>query len=194
VSLSLRITDWTAISDSLLTTGSVHVRGAVEPALAQQLIDATRPPWEPLPAEEGPVRQSGFASGMTVASAEKVVQDLGAAIVRELTNAAEVPLIPAFNEVNWTSYPATAGHISAHRDPGPYGGIIAVMTLLGQATFRAWSGDVLGTPREVLASQTAPTEWETVAGDLILLQATAGQRRRRAAPCMKLIPYRTAIA
>jgi hypothetical protein len=83
----------------------------------------------------------------SVAAAPPFVGDVGIDIVRELTTACpDVPAIPDFNEVSWTRYPARTGHITAHRDPSACGGIIAVATLLGRATFRVWDGDVLGTP------------------------------------------------
>jgi hypothetical protein len=86
----------------------------------------------------------------SVAAAPPFVGDVGIDIVRELTTACpDVPAIPDFNEVSWTRYPARTGHITAHRDPFACGGIIAVATLLGRATFRVWDGDVLGTPPDV---------------------------------------------
>jgi hypothetical protein len=48
--------------------------------------------------------------------------------------------LPSFNEVNWTLYPRESGHITAHRDPATFAGIIAVTTLSGSATFRVSNG------------------------------------------------------
>ncbi len=109
---------------------------------------------------------------MVLADAAPVVRGLGDSIVRELANATPhaLPAIPEFNEVSWTLYPTGTGHITSHRDPVAYGGIIAIATLLGRATFRIWSGEALGTPAEVLMSDIPPTRWETAAGDLILLR------------------------
>jgi hypothetical protein len=47
--------------------------------------------------------------------------------------AADAPL-PAFNEVSLTLYPRGSGHITAHRDPAAFTGVIAVTTLSGSAT------------------------------------------------------------
>lgn len=82
----------------------------------------------------------------------------------------DVPAIPRFNEVSWTRYPAATGRITTHRDPAPFDGIIAIATLSGRATFSVWGGAVHGTPDEVLARGTPPTEWDASAGDLILLR------------------------
>jgi hypothetical protein len=172
VSDLLCVTDWSSVGDSLVATGSVHVRGAVDCGLAQHLVDAAREPWHAL-GPEGPVRQNGLASYMAVADAEPIVRNVGVDIVRELTHAnasADLPAIPTFNEVSWTRYPARNGYITAHRDPSAYGGTIAIATLVGQATFRVWGGAVLGTPSEVLAGGATPCQWDTVAGDLILLR------------------------
>ena len=40
--------------------------------------------------------------------------------------------LPSFNETTWTRYPKGVGHITAHRDPSAYLGIIAVFTLIGE--------------------------------------------------------------
>jgi hypothetical protein len=173
VSDILRVTDWTSVGNSLIATGSAYVRGAVDRELVQHLINIDRPPWHALPPEEGVVRQHGFVSHISVAAADPIVVSVGVAIVQELTKATAslgLPAIPEFNEASWTRYPERTGHITAHRDPFAYGGIIAVATLFGQATFRVWSGADLGTPQEVLASGAIPTPWETAAGDLVLLR------------------------
>ena len=125
-----------------------------------------------LPADEGVVHQNGFGSYMVLADAAPLVRRLGDSIVVELTKATAhaLPPIPEFNEVSWTLYPAGIGRITTHRDPAAYGGIIAIATLLGSAKFRIWSGEVLGTPAQVLMGDIPPTQWDAAAGDLILLR------------------------
>ena len=101
VSDGLRVTDWTSVGDALVATGSVHIRGALDGGLVEQLVNATRPPWQALSPGEGPVRQSGFGSYTSVAETQPFVGDVGTDIVRELTTVCpDVPAIPDFNEVN----------------------------------------------------------------------------------------------
>lgn len=168
----LLVSNWMTVSESLANSGSARIQGALGDDLVQHLIGTERPPWHVLPANEGVVHQDGFGSYMVLADAAPLVRRLGDSIVLELTNAAPqaLPAIPDFNEVSWTLYPAGTGHITAHRDPAAYGGIIAIATLLGRATFRIWSGDVLGTPERVLMGGIPPTQWDAAAGDLILLR------------------------
>jgi hypothetical protein len=66
--------------------------------------------------------------------------------------------LPSFNEVNWTLYPRESGHITAHRDPATFAGIIAVTTLSGSATFRVSNG-------------TEHAEWDVGPGDVVVLGA-----------------------
>lgn len=164
--------DWSAASRSLVATGSVRVTGALDPAMGQRLMDAAAPPWRPLPPEEGVVRQDGFFSHSVVADSEPLVWLLGGEIVQGLTAALapSLPSIPHFNEVSWTRYPAGTGHITTHRDPTAYDGVVAIATLQGASAFRVWGGDVLGPPAEVLGAGTPPTTWDVTAGDLVLLR------------------------
>ena len=172
VSHELLVSNWPSVSESLATSGSARIRGALSRDLVQHLMGMDRPPWHALPAEEGVVHQSGFGSYMVIADAAPPVRGLGDSIVLELRKAGRraLPAIPEFNEVSWTLYPAGTGHITTHRDPAAYGGIVAIATLLGRATFRIWGGEVLGTPAEVLMGDIPPTQWDAAAGDLILLR------------------------
>jgi hypothetical protein len=103
---------------------------------------------------------------------DPTVSAVDAAIVRELAASAlpDLPAIPDLNEVSWTRYPAGGGLITAHRDPSTYGGLIAILTLHGRATFRVWDGAVLGAPAEMLDRGTTSSEWTAAAGDLVLLR------------------------
>jgi hypothetical protein len=164
--------DWIDVRESLIANGSVYVHRAVGGEVARRLIAGMRLPWHVLPAQEGVVWQNGSAGYGSMIEAEPLVRSVGADIVRNLETVAlpGLPAIPDFNEVSWTRYPAKIGHITAHRDPAAYGGIIAVATLLGEATFRVWPGVVQGKTPEVLAGDARPAEWTVAAGDLILLR------------------------
>ena len=67
--------------------------------------------------------------------------------------------MPSFNEATWTRYPDQVGHITAHRDPPAYQGVIAVFTLIGTAVFRIWND-----------LDSTIDEWATMPGDVIVLQ------------------------
>ena len=45
-------------------------------------------------------------------------------------------MLPSFNEVTWGRYPQGTGRITKHADPSEYGGVVAIFTLQGAATFR----------------------------------------------------------
>ena len=114
---------------------------------------------EAAPTGGGVVRQHGFGSYVPFEDAGVAVQKLASQVVTQLARAATpgTPILPPFNEATWTHYPAGLGHISEHRDPPAYTGIIVVTTLLGEARFVACSdgGD--------------QQEWLTSTGDIVLL-------------------------
>jgi hypothetical protein len=168
----LRVPAWSSVVASLLATGSAQIKGAVAPDHAEALYAASREPWVSAPPEEGHVRQTSFASHSVLDAADPDVRALAEEIVGCLTGTRwpGLPSVPAFNEVSWSRYPAGQGHITAHRDPLAYGGVIAIVTLVGRAPFRVWGGDVDGRPAEVLAGDEAPQTWLAEAGDLVLLR------------------------
>ena len=111
--------------------------------------------------DEGVVRQHVIGSYTPYAETLPLVRAVGDQLIAGLSAAATKrarPSLPAFNEATWGRYPAGTGHITAHRDPGAYGGIIAAFTLAGGATFRAWSAE----------GQVA--EWQTGPGQLVVLR------------------------
>ena len=151
--------DWKEAWRSLVHHGCARLPAAVSDDAAGRLADARQASWKPLPPEEGVVRQHGFGSYVPFEDAGVAVQKLASQVVTQLARAATpgTPILPPFNEATWTHYPAGLGHISEHRDPPAYTGIIVVTTLLGEARFVACSdgGD--------------QQEWLTSTGDIVLL-------------------------
>ena len=155
--------DWTQAAEAVLARGWVRLVEAVPTDLVIDLVDAPRPGWHQLPEEEGVVRQHGFGSYLAVAEAAVTVRNVADEIALSITDAVAVlgiPHVPAFNEVTWTRYPHGHEHITAHRDPGAYSGLIAVVTLMGAAPFRVWD-EPEGSPL---------TEWLTACGDVVVLR------------------------
>jgi hypothetical protein len=151
--------NWEMAGDSLLTLGWARLSGAVPSHLLTGLIEARSSPWHPLPEEEGVVRQGGFAAHADLAVADASVQALAQQLTSELDPVVgEAGPLPPFNEVSWTLYPAGSGHITAHRDPAAFTGVIAVITLHGSAMFRVSNG-------------VEHAEWKTSPGDVVLLGA-----------------------
>jgi len=161
--------DWAQATRSLFDDGWARLAGVLDDDLAGRLAAAAPGPWEALPPEEGVVRQGGFTCGAAFDDTPAIVRRVGDEITA--SRAAHcpdgTPDLPRFNEVNWGRNPPGAGFITAHRDPPGYGGVIAVATLTGQATFRLWSG-------------SRAFAWEAAAGDLVILTGkgwpTAGAR------------------
>ena len=160
---SVLAADWPEAAKAVIARGWVRLVEAVAIPVVQALLDTRRPAWHPLPEEEGVVRQHGSGSYLPVDDAEATVRNLATEIVASLTDAMAVlgvVQVPPFNEVTWTHYPDGRGHITAHRDPPAYGGVIAVVTLEGSARFRVWE-DHEGSRVE---------EWPTGTGDIVVLR------------------------
>jgi len=151
--------DWKEAWGSLVHHGWARLPAAVSDDCVGRLADARHAPWKALPAEEGVVRQQGSGSYVSFEDAAVAVHELASRLVEQLAKAATpgTPVLPPFNEVTWTHYPVGLGHISEHRDPAAYTGIIVVTTLLGEARFVACSdaGD--------------QHEWVASTGDIVLL-------------------------
>lgn len=148
-----------AVSD-LAACGWARAPHALAASAADLLAEDNGRTWT-VAGDEGVVRQHVIDSYAPYAEALPVVRAVGDQLIAGLSAAASKrawPLLPAFNEASWGRYPAGIGHITAHRDPGAYGGIIAVFTLAGGATFRAWS------------AEGQVTEWQTAPGQLVVLR------------------------
>ncbi len=168
-------TDWTQAAQAVLRRGWVRLVEAVPTDVVPGLVDVPRPGWHQLSEEEGVVRQQGFGSYLPLAEAELTVRNVAEEIAVSLTDAVAalgMPKVPAFNEVTWTRYPDGRGHITAHRDPPAYSGVIAVVTLVGAARFRVWD-EPEGSPR---------TEWLTASGDIVVLRGHGWPRSEARCP------------
>jgi hypothetical protein len=98
-----------------------------------------------------------------MADCEPRVQQVGNELISSLSFGAVIhgyPPIPSFNEVTWTRYPQGTGHITAHRDPEAYGGVIAIFTLFGGAAFQVIDTEI-------------GTQWTTEPGDVVVLRGHA---------------------
>lgn len=164
--------DWETIVSELRGRGWARIERAVEEGLAAELETAAPGPWTSLPATEGGagVRQAGLACHAEVSSTSGVVGELAEAIRVGIDGAREgdVPPLPAFNHADWCRSERGAKFITPHRDPSTAGGVIAVLTIWGQATFRVWEID--GSPADAERHPELATSWVTADRDLVLLR------------------------
>lgn len=168
----LRTVNWEQSTATLVDSGSVQLKNALDEALLADLLAARQAPWKILPEYEGVVRQIGSAAYQTIVESADVVSQLAQEITREVRHEINnlTPAPTPFNEVSWSHYPAGDGHITAHRDPDVYTGLLAILTLAGSATFRVWGGNVLGHPNEVTRSRRSSTDWTAAAGDVVIIR------------------------
>ncbi len=148
-----------AVSD-LVACGWARAPHALAGSAVDLLAEDSGRTWR-LAGNEGIVRQHVISSYTPYAEARPAVRTVGDQLIAGLSAAATEqarPSLPAFDETTWGRCPAGTGHITAHRDPSAYGGIIAVFTLAGEAAFRAWSGD------------GQASEWQTGPGQLVVLR------------------------
>jgi hypothetical protein len=156
----LDVVDWTDSARSLVENGWVRLEGVVSGRTCARLVGAAPMTWEPEPEVVGSVHQRAISSGLYFDLAATSVREVGLSVSDALTEARPpgTAEVPCFNEVRWSRSHEGAGHsITAHRDPPLCGGVIAIVTLFGQARFRVWSG-------------AEAVEWETADGDLVILQ------------------------
>lgn len=153
---------WADALGGLVSQGWARVVDALDGGVVEELADEDRRRWRLL-GDEGVVRQHAYGSYLPLEAAKAAVRGVAGGLVAGLSDAAGqrgLPALPAFNEVTWGRYPARAGRISRHADPADYGGVIAVFTLRGAATFRVFGPD------------GGAVEWETGAGQLALLRGS----------------------
>ena len=157
--LALKI-PWDDAVLELASRGWARAPEAVDEVLATRLAEDDGRQWH-VAGEEGAVRQHVIGSYRPLLEAQPIVRAAGEALVTGLSTAAVgkgLPVVPAFNEATWGRYPSGAGHITAHRDPPAYGGVLAVFTLYGHALFRAWddSGEAM--------------VWDTGPGQIVIMR------------------------
>jgi hypothetical protein len=149
--------DWSDVMHRLRRDGFARLANALDSTACRTLAEAAPEPWHQLPPEEGAVRQNGQATGGPLADGHAVVRQFADHVVSAITAAtSDRAGPPPFNEVTWTLYPEGTGHITAHRDPVGVGGVIAIATLRGTASFG-------------VQAPTESVEWFTEAGDVVLL-------------------------
>lgn len=169
----LEAVDWCSTVRCVMDDGWCRLPRAIHAGQVARLVDAAPEPWHPLPRDEGGgcVYQEGFATFSTLERADLDVRNVALSITTSLSNALPAGSLelPAFNDVSWTRYPERAGQITSHRDPPSCGGVIAVLTLAGTATF------YVGPSRDCSIDS-----WQASEGDLVILRGfgwpTGGSR------------------
>jgi hypothetical protein len=151
--------DWASAVKSIGAQGWVRFEGVVSGRTCARLVGEAPTTWQAEPEVIGDVRQSGLSCGVSFDKAGPTVRDVGLTICDSVTNVLPTgtPSLPCFNVATWGRSQDGMGYITTHRDPPAAGGLIAIVTLFGQATFRVWHG-------------TQATEWETADGDLVIVR------------------------
>lgn len=171
---------WSEMVAALATHGWARAPQALDDALARRLAEDDGRQWRTA-GDKGVVRQHVIGSYRPFAEAPAAVRAVGDEVVGRLSAEAGrqglVP-VPPFNEATWGRYPAGTGHITAHRDPAAYGGVVAVFTLFGQALFRVWDAD------------GEAAEWETGSGQLVLMRAAGWPQTDSRCPLHEVEPPR----
>jgi len=160
VAFGLDDLDWAAAAVALRGGGWWLARAVIPHSALAELADAAPSDWRRLPEEEAGVRQAGWSVHADVSEAAPVVQALASSIRARLDGAASAESeLPTFNHAQWGRGQAGEGFITPHRDPPGAAGVIAIVTLHGTTTFRAWDEDT-----------AAEHEWQTETGDLVILR------------------------
>jgi hypothetical protein len=151
--------DWSGAVKSLTGDGWVRLEGVVDGRTCARLVSAAPATWQAETETIGDVRQSGLSCGVHFERSDSIVRRFGVTICDSLTNALSPGMspVPLFNVATWNKPQNGVGYITAHRDPPASGGVIAIVTLFGQARFRVWNG-------------LQPIEWLTGDGDLVFLR------------------------
>lgn len=154
------VVPWSEAISDLVAHGWELVPDAIAPAFIKAVDGDERREWLLQSGNEGVVHQYAYTAYLPLFDVATSVRALGDGLVAGISDVARLrglPSLPAFNEVTWSRYPARMGHITAHHDPPAYGGVTAIFTLHGHASFRVVDDD--GT-----------TQWETAPGQLVLLR------------------------
>jgi hypothetical protein len=163
---------WEQAVLDLRDRGWTRVACALGAEVVDQLAYDDTHRWR-VPGDEPVVHQHAYGSYLPFAEARPEVRQAGADLVAGLTAAAGrfgLPPVPGFNEARWGRSPSGVGRVSAQRDPPEYGGVIAVFTLRGRATFR------------VIDPDRALAEWETAPGHIVILRGAGWPRRASRCP------------
>jgi hypothetical protein len=151
--------DWTSTAISLTGDGWVRLEGSVNGRTCARLVGAAPTTWHAETETIGNVSQSSLSCGVSFDRSDAIVRHFGLKICDSLTKALPpgTSPVPNFNVATWNKSQNGIGYITAHRDPPAASGVIAIVTLWGQARFRVWGGP-------------QPTEWITGDGDLVMLR------------------------
>jgi len=169
---------WHDAVEQLLHRGWMHAADAIDSDLVEELADEERREWRLL-GDEGVVSQHAFGSYLPLDTARAAVRRVAERLVAGLSDAAykrDLPTLPPFNEVTWGRYPQGTGRITKHADPADYGGVIAIFTLRGAASFRVFRPDA-----EVV-------EWQTDPGQLALLRGARWPHETSRCPLHEVDP------
>lgn len=138
------VVPWSEAISDLVAHGWALVPDAIAPAFIKAVDGDERREWLLQSGNEGVVHQYAYTAYLPLLMRRHRPRVLGDGLVAGLSDVARLrglPLLPAFNEVTWSRYPARMGHITAHRDPLAYGGVTAVLKLHGHASFRVVDDD-----------------------------------------------------
>jgi hypothetical protein len=118
----------------VLTTGWAYFAGHIPDPVCALVRKPDAVNWKRLAPQVGVVSQDGWFAQLRLGEAPEPVQALGRSIYESVSKGTG-SAFPAFNEVTWQRYDPGSGFIAPHRDQANYVGIIAVITLSGQAEF-----------------------------------------------------------
>jgi hypothetical protein len=95
-----------------------------------------------VPETEGSagVRQGGQSCHSSLEDAADAVRGFADTLCQRVDGARDpsLPSLPTFNHAQWCRADGGENFITPHRDPDTAGGVIAVVTIRGQALFRIW--------------------------------------------------------
>jgi hypothetical protein len=130
----------------LLTRGWVRLAGHLDTGECAALAKPQALPWAEMAPKVGAVTQHGWFAQLPFQKAPAPVRAFGS-VMRATVSAALGQHLPEWTDATWQRYEPGYGHIGPHRDQAYYTGVIAIVTLSGEAEFT------------VLASRTRPCRW-----------------------------------